>query len=136
MFKNNDKMRDVMLATVISGLVATIAYVIIFSLAIHDENFKLMLILVFSPLALWVAGYLAICYCFKWKFGNERRWVATLCSFPVMFEILVAAIAGETYILTFMKWYSMIGITISVLIFEYKFMTHGKKKERSNNGIS
>lgn len=128
MFKNNNKMRDVMLATVISGLVATIAYVIIFNLAIHDENFKLMLILSFSPLSLWAVGYLAIYYCFKWKFGNERRWIATLCSLPVMFEILLIAIVGSVdFMEPFVKWYSMIGLTISVLIFEYKFMTHGKK---------
>lgn len=128
MFKNNDKMRDVMLATVISGIVATIAYVIIWNIAYSDEDIMLWAYVTLFPSALWVLGYLAICYGFKWKFGNERRWIATLYSSPFMFGLLVAYIVGETYILTFIKWYSMIGITISVLIFEYKFMTHGKKK--------
>lgn len=127
MFKNNDRLRDVMLATAISGLVATIAYVIIFNLAIQDENIKLMAILGFSPLALMPAWYLIIGYGFKWKFGKERSWVASLCSLPFIFEVFVVAIIDDDFMETFLSWYPMIGITISVLIFEYKFMTHRKR---------
>lgn len=125
MFKNNERMRDVMLATVIGGLIATIAYVIIFNLALNDED--IMKYVFLFPFAIWVIGYLVIGYGFKWKFGKDIYWVNTLCSLPCMFEIIVVVILGVDFMDTVIKWYSMIGLTISVLIFEYKFMTHGKK---------
>lgn len=133
MFKNNNKLRKVMLVTTIIGIFATIVFVIIFNIANYEGNLELMTCLFLLPFALYVAEYLIIGYGFKRKFGKERMWVANLCFLPGLVEIfgvvIINAIIGESPILitTFAKWYSMIGVTISVLIYEYKFLSYGKK---------
>ena len=138
--RDNYRMRNVMLFTVIGGLVATISYVVIFNLAISAIGSKLFRFVTFLPSAVWAIWFLVICCGFRRKFGKNIYSVNVLCFLPWLFDIFVKAllvrdvISMETVVsmASFIKWYSMIGITISVLIFEYKFYTHGKKKIKSN----
>ena len=120
----NIKLRNVMLITAIIGIAATILFVIFFD----KGNFELIIL----PLIYYVTACLIVDCGFRWKFGKETRWVATLCFSPVLLEIFGVIIVRESVILieNFMKWYSMIGVTISVLIFEYKFFTHDKKQRK------
>lgn len=123
----NSKLRNAMLITSIIGIIATIFFVIFFD-AEKVDSYKLLLI----PLSFYAIGYLVIGYGFRWKFGKESRWVATLCFSPLMVWLFGSWIIYYLFYSTdlyagFTEWFSMIGVTISVLIFEYKFFTHDKK---------
>lgn len=128
MCNKNSKLRKVMLITAIIGLAATIPFAIFVDIGIDKSQSELLIYLIMGHWAFYCFEYLIIYYGFKRKFGRaEARWTATLCFFPMLIEPLAAWILGETHIINFLKWYPMIGITISVLIFEYKLFSHDKK---------
>lgn len=133
--RDNCRMRNMMLITVIVGIVATTAYVVIFNSTSSTIGSKLFRFVTFLPSAVWATWFLVICCGFRRKFGKDIYLVNVLCFLPWLFDIFVKAllvrdvISMETVVsmASFIKWYSMISVTISVLIFEYKFMTHRKK---------
>lgn len=119
----NINLRYVMLITSIIGIIATILFVIFFDV----ENYKILLV----PVLFYVVVYLVIGYGFRWKFGKQTYWIASLCFSPFTFELfaflIIEYIFSWEIAIGFIEWFSMIGVTISVLIFEYKFATHNKK---------
>lgn len=130
--KSDKLCKIVMLITAIVGVLATILYVIV-SNNIDDDMGMAYLIVghwVYYPVV-----WLVINYGFKWKFKKETRWISTLVTLPLWFEILVCCVFGMIETLSveifmyFMIWYSMIGITISALIFEYRFFSCEKKEQ-------
>ena len=124
----NKKQLKVSLATATIGVLLTIVFAILFESAISNNNTTLMAYCSFIPMAIYVAEYLIICYGFKGKFGKDCRWTATLCNLPLLIEILVIVILREPqYVLNFIKWYSMLGITTSILILEWKIFSTNKK---------
>lgn len=128
MFTSNNKLFKVMLITIIIGVLTTIVFVALFDF----NDVERSTLMVFGPWTVYVLEYLIIGYGFKWKFGKETRWIATLCITPLMFEILIACIISllEKDLLifaNFIKWYQMIGITISITIFEYHLLNSAKK---------
>lgn len=129
---NSTLRNDVMLVTAIIGIIATMFFVIFFDVEDVD-SYKLLLV----PLSFYCIEYFVIYFGFKWKFGGayETRWVATLCFSPLI--VWLFGSLGISYLfpstdlfLSLLEWFSMIGVTISVLIFEYKFFTHGKKQRK------
>jgi hypothetical protein len=119
----NRKLRNTMLMTAIIGTIATIAFVIFFD----TENFKILLL----PVIFYILEFFIIGYGFRWKFGNKTGLVGMLCFSPLTFELFgflfIDSLLSEEIAIGFIEWFSMIGVTISVLIFEYKFATHNKK---------
>lgn len=108
---------DVMLITAIIGIIATMFFVIFFD----TENYKILLLpVIFYILEFFIIGY-----------GLKKGWIATLCFSPFIFELFTFLIIDYLFsweiAIDFIEWFSMIGVTISVLIFEYKFATHNKK---------
>lgn len=119
----NSKLRNTMLITAIIGIIATILFVIFFD----TENFKILLL----PVIFYILEFFIIGYGFRWKFGKQTGLVDMLCFSPFTFELFAFLIIDYIFsweiAIGFIEWFSMIGVTISVLIFEYKFSTHDKK---------
>lgn len=102
----------VMLITALIGIVASILFSINISVETHFE--VLLGTFVYYPIAWFV-----IIIGFKWKFEKNSVWIATLASLPVWPALIVPLITGS---FEFLKLYALIGITCSVLIFEYKLL--------------
>lgn len=123
----NNKLKLTMLITIAIGVVATILFVLIFDIANRNDNFDLLIYLIGGHWFFYALEYFVIYYCFNRKFGKrEARWVATLSFSPILIEIMAAIILSQIQLdcmMIFIKWYAMIGITISALIFEYKYFT-------------
>ena len=119
----NSKLRTVMLLTSLIGIIATISFVIFF----NAKNFKLLLV----PVIFYLLEFFIIGYGFRWKFGNKTGLVGMLCFSPLTFELFgflfIDSLLSEEIAIGFIEWFSMIGVTISVLVFEYKFATHDIK---------
>ena len=112
-----------MLITSIIGIIATLFFVYFFD----TENYIILL----APVLFYILAFYIIGYGFSWKFGKSTVWIASLCFSPftvALFGFLMIdyLFSWETAV-GFVEWFSMIGVTISVLIFEYKFSTHDKK---------
>ena len=106
----------VMISTAIIGIIVEI----LFAVNVDVESLAFLVPLVFYPVE-----WLVVSIGFKWKFKKNSVWVATLSSLPG-FIALIGFLITESF--DFLKWYSFIGITISALIFEYKYF--GKETTR------
>jgi len=111
-----------MLITTIMGIITEILFVIFFDIV----NYKILLL----PALYYAIGYLAIGYGFRWKFGKQTYWIVTICFSPFIVEVfaflMIEYLLSWEIAIGFIKWFSMIGVTASVLLFEYKFATHNE----------
>ena len=102
----------VMLITAIIGFIATILFGIFVD---ADSNFGL----IWGCLAYYPIAFLIVAGGFRWKWKNNAPWIATLVGLPMWIALFGPVITGS---LEFLKWYTGIGITLSVIIFEYNLL--------------
>lgn len=116
--ENNKLKKDlrfrIMLTTAIVGLIATAIFVANVDLS-SDIGFKL----VFGSLIYYPLAFLVIAGGFRWKWKNNAPWIATLANLPV-WVILIGLLIFDS--LEFLKWYAIVGITASIMIFEYNIL--------------
>ena len=102
----------VMLITAIIGVVATIFFGIFVD---ADSNFGL----IWGCVAYYPIAFLIVAGGFRWKWKNNAPWIASLVGLPFWVFLIGGVISRN---LEFLKWYTVIGITISVIIFEYNLL--------------
>ena len=109
--KNTLRVR-VMLITSVIGFVATILFGIFVDV---DSNFGL----IWGCNAYYPIAFLIVAGGFRWKWEKNAPWIATLVCLPMWIALFGTVIAHS---IEFLKWYTGIGITLSVIIFEYNLL--------------
>jgi hypothetical protein len=113
--KNNTKsslrLPVISLSAVIGGIIS-----VIFASCVNVEEH---LILILATLIYYPVAFLVVAGAFRWKWKNDSAWVATLVNLPAWGALIGPLIADS---LVFLEWYAIIGITLSVMIFEYKLL--------------